>query len=67
MPMRIESPNDGTTRLSGVLRVRQRDFGIEPESKAGLVKVSNDVDLHFLLVVFVDRYNDARIQGSRLG
>ena len=50
VPMRIESPNDGTTRLSGVLRVRQRDFGIKPESKAGLVKVSNDVDLHFLLV-----------------
>ena len=50
VPMRIESPNDGTTRLSGVLRVRQRDFGIEPESTAGLVKVSNDVDLHFLLV-----------------
>ncbi len=50
VPMRIESPNDGTTRLSGVLRIRQRDFGIEPESKAGLVKVSNKVDLHFLLV-----------------
>ncbi len=50
VPMRVESPNDGTTRLSGVLRVRQRDFGIEPESTAGLVKVSNDVDLHFLLV-----------------
>jgi hypothetical protein len=50
VPMRIEFPNDATTRLTGVLRVRQRDFGIEPESKAGLVKVSNDVDLHFLLV-----------------
>ena len=51
VPVRIERPDDGTTRLSGALRIRQRDFGIEPESKAGLVKVSNDVDLHFLLVV----------------
>ena len=50
VPIRIESPNDGTTQFSGVLRVQQRRFGIEPESKAGLVKVSNDVDLHFLLV-----------------
>ncbi len=50
VPMRVELPNDGTTQLSGVLRIRQRDFGIKPESKAGLVKVSNDVDLHFLLV-----------------
>lgn len=50
VPLRLEVPNDGTTRLSGTLRIQQRDFGIEPESKAGLVKVSNDVDLHFLLV-----------------
>jgi hypothetical protein len=33
--------------LSGVLRIQLRDFGIEPESRVGLVKVSNDVDLHF--------------------
>jgi YceI-like domain len=35
--------------LTGMLRIRMRDFGIEPESRAGLVKVSNDVDLHFVL------------------
>ncbi|HEX9884912.1 MAG TPA: YceI family protein [Longimicrobiales bacterium] len=39
----------GGIRLSGTLRIRQRDFGIEPESVGGLVKVSNDVDLHFAL------------------
>jgi polyisoprenoid-binding protein YceI len=35
--------------LTGVLRIRQRDYGIEPESRAGVVKVSNDVDLHVRL------------------
>ncbi len=50
VPIRVESADDGTISLGGVLRVRQRDYGIEPESVAGLVKVSNDVDLHFLLV-----------------
>jgi hypothetical protein len=35
--------------LAGTLRIHQRDFGIEPESRAGLVKVSNDVDLRFSL------------------
>ncbi len=38
-------------RFAGTLRVRQRDFGIEPESVAGVVRVSNDVDLRAVLVV----------------
>ena len=50
VPMQVEVLPDGTVRLSGEMRVQQRDFGIEPESTAGLVKVSNDVDLHFLFV-----------------
>ena len=50
VPMEVEALEDGTTRFGGVLRVRQRDFDIEPESTAGLVKVSDEVDLHFLLV-----------------
>ncbi len=47
VPVTVEPAADGTLRLSGTLRIRQRDFGIEPESRAGVVKVSNDVDLHF--------------------
>jgi polyisoprenoid-binding protein YceI len=48
-PVTFQRSNAGRLVLSGTLRIRQRDFGIEPESKAGLVKVSNDVDLHFRL------------------
>lgn len=47
VPVTVEQQTEGTVRLSGALRIRQRDFGIEPESRAGVVKVSNDVDLHF--------------------
>jgi hypothetical protein len=36
--------------LTGVLRVRQRDFGIKPESRVGVVRVGDRVDLHFLLL-----------------
>jgi hypothetical protein len=50
LPVRVErSDSVGTLRLSGSLRVRQRDFGIEPESIARVVKVANEVDLHFSL------------------
>jgi hypothetical protein len=50
IPVEVTFHDDGTSELRGTVRIRQRDFGIEPESSAGLVKVSNDVDLHFLLV-----------------
>jgi YceI-like domain len=50
VPVTVARAEDGSLTLSGVLRIRQRDFGIEPESRAGVVKVSNDVDLHFSLV-----------------
>jgi hypothetical protein len=50
LPVQLERLADRRLRLSGVLRIRQRDFGIEPESIGGVVKVSNDVDLHFVLV-----------------
>jgi len=49
LPVSVRSLDSGRIELSGALRIRQRDFGIEPESRAGLVKVSNDVDLHFKL------------------
>ncbi len=50
IPVEAAFQADGVSQLSGTLRIRQRDFGIEPESTAGLVKVSDEVDLHFLLV-----------------
>jgi len=37
-------------RLRGQLTISQRAFGIEPESIAGVVKVSDDVDIHFDLI-----------------
>ncbi|HKI83639.1 MAG TPA: hypothetical protein VKA63_04815, partial [Candidatus Krumholzibacteria bacterium] len=46
----VEYTDDGTLLLIGTVRIRQRDFGIEPESKAGLVKVANEVDLQFALL-----------------
>lgn len=49
LPVRVERGENGAVTLHGMLRIHQRDFGIEPESTAGLVKVSNDVDLHFAL------------------
>ena len=63
VPIRVEWADDGTVGLEGVLRVRQRDYGIEPESVAGLVKVSNDVDLHFLLVASPTDQRCARSDG----
>ncbi len=45
----VRHGGSGDLVLEGVLRIRQRDFGITPESIAGVVKVSNDVDLHVSL------------------
>ncbi len=50
LPVHVESGPAGRLSLTGDLRIRQRDFGIEPETVAGVVKVSNEVDLHFQLV-----------------
>lgn len=50
LPVHVTHTENGTLLLRGTLRIRQRDFGIEPESKAGLVKVANEVDLQFALV-----------------
>ena len=45
----VGRPGDGALRLSGSLPIRQRDFGIEPESIGGVVRVADEVDLHFVL------------------
>lgn len=49
LPVSVKQGEHGNLFLSGTLRIGQRDFGIQPESVAGVVKVANDVDLHFLL------------------
>jgi polyisoprenoid-binding protein YceI len=37
----------GRVRLAGEFRIRQRDFGIKPESKAGVVSVSDELKIRF--------------------
>lgn len=49
VPVSVERTDGGAVSLQGTLRIRLRDFGIRPESHFGLVKMSNDVDLHFVL------------------
>jgi hypothetical protein len=49
-PVDIEVAESGEMRVSGSLALRQRQFGIEPESIFGVVRVADEVDLHFLLV-----------------
>lgn len=49
-PVHLEHTARGTLLMRGTLRIRQRDFGIEPESKVGLVKVADEVDLQFVLL-----------------
>jgi len=51
LPVQLATLADQALQLTGRLRVRQRHFGIEPESVAGVVKVADEVDLHFRLVV----------------
>jgi polyisoprenoid-binding protein YceI len=47
----IELARSGDTlRIIGVLHVNQSDFGIRPESIAGLVRVADRVAIHFNLV-----------------
>lgn len=49
-PVTVEGRNDGGLRVTGSLTLRQREFGIDPASIAGVVKVKDEVDLHFSLV-----------------
>ncbi len=51
VPVTVQHGRDGRLMLSGTLRIGQRDYGVTPASVAGVVKVANDVDLHFLLSV----------------
>lgn len=42
--------DSASIRVSGTLGVRQSDFGIRPESIIGVVRVKDEVDIHFDLV-----------------
>ncbi len=50
LPVTLDPLHEGGFRVRGALTLRQSDFGIQPESIAGVVKVSDPVDLHFLLM-----------------
>jgi polyisoprenoid-binding protein YceI len=43
----VERLQDGTLHVSGSVRVKQSDFGIERERVGGVVNVADEVDLHF--------------------
>lgn len=49
LPIRVER-SGSRLHLAGSIALRQTDFGIEPESIARVVRVSDHVDLHFGLV-----------------
>lgn len=51
VPVRFEDAGDGRLRLHGEVEVRQSEFGIEPESVAGVVNVDDEVELLFDLTV----------------
>jgi len=46
-PVLSEGEGGGRLHLSGTLRIRQRAYEMKPESIKGVVKVSDEVDLHF--------------------
>jgi polyisoprenoid-binding protein YceI len=50
-PASLQQESDGRTTLSAVMTVKQSAFGIKPESIAGVVRVSDPVDLHIRLAV----------------
>lgn len=48
-PATLQQGVDGRITISAVMSVKQSAFGIKPESIAGVVRVSDPVDLHFRL------------------
>lgn len=48
-PVRVQA-NGESMRLSGEITVRQTDFGMKPESIAGVVRVADAVDVRFLIL-----------------
>jgi hypothetical protein len=50
VPLQVDRDPDSRLTLAGQVRVRQTDFGIEPESVARVVNVADEVDLYVGLV-----------------
>lgn len=46
-PIEVAAAPRGATRFSGRFTVKHSDFGIEPESVAGVVKVADEVSIRF--------------------
>ena len=46
----VLEPDSASVQLRGTLEVKQSDFGIRPESIAGIVRVTDTVDIHFDLL-----------------
>ena len=67
LPVIVQRESGGDLRLTGALRLRQSDFGIRPESIAGVVKVADPVDLHVALRARPsDRSCSAASESSRI-
>ncbi|HEY0673850.1 MAG TPA: YceI family protein [Longimicrobiales bacterium] len=47
IPFTIASPDSAALRFTGNITIRQSHFGLKPESIAGVVRVSDPVDIHF--------------------
>jgi polyisoprenoid-binding protein YceI len=60
VPVRVARLESGAFRFSGEFDVRQTDFGIQPESIAGVVKVADPVTIRFDVIA---RAPD--VQGAR--
>jgi len=54
VPVHTQRLETGATRFSGELTVRQSNYGIEPESIAGVVKVADPVTIRFDIVTVPD-------------
>jgi polyisoprenoid-binding protein YceI len=50
-PVAVAPAGGGATEFTGRFTVRQTDFGIEPESIAGVVKVADPVEIRFRIVL----------------
>lgn len=50
-PVKVEEGRGGAAVFSGRFTVRQSDFGITPESVAGVVKVADPVEIRFRVVL----------------
>jgi hypothetical protein len=60
VPVRVARLESGGFRFSGEFAVRQIDFGIQPESIAGVVKVADPVTIRFDVIARAPDAHGAR-------